>query len=450
LLYGSGTTTPAETGFKISSKGLITFATGQAFPGTGTITKVTAGTDLTGGGSGGNVTLNLDTTKIPQLNVANTFTGKQTIKGDLSETGNITDTGNISATGSISGQTAAFTANNSTQVVNVTQKGAGIGLNSTAVAGTAINGSGSIGVNAEGTGSSGIGLQAGSSSGVGIFSSTATGIGIFSIAGTPNGVGSIEGYANSTATGANTPGVIGFSTTQNGVGTKGLWSTASTVGVGTQQTGVWGDASAGVGVTGTSDTNIAVSGRSAGSQGVWGESFGTGFSNGAGSDGVHGVSHTNQGSGVAGVNDATNGTGVYGSDTSGYGFVTDSHVSQGRAAGGWAKAMAFVDPANGNATNGIKWCFNSQIAGSQASTSPCGMGYTRVVNGAYLIDFGFQVSDRFVLVTPVYTGSTPTIGHTLTICYGPDGCLSHSATQVNVVVDNSSSAPDSAFYIVVF
>ena len=32
LLYGSGTTTPAETGLKISSKGLITFATGQTLP----------------------------------------------------------------------------------------------------------------------------------------------------------------------------------------------------------------------------------------------------------------------------------------------------------------------------------------------------------------------------------------------------------------------------------
>ena len=32
LLYGSGTTTPAETGLKVSSKGLITFATGQTLP----------------------------------------------------------------------------------------------------------------------------------------------------------------------------------------------------------------------------------------------------------------------------------------------------------------------------------------------------------------------------------------------------------------------------------
>ena len=36
LLYGSGNTAPAETGLKISSKGLFMFATGQTFPGTGT------------------------------------------------------------------------------------------------------------------------------------------------------------------------------------------------------------------------------------------------------------------------------------------------------------------------------------------------------------------------------------------------------------------------------
>lgn len=47
LLYSYGTAVAAETGLRISNKGLITFATGQTFPGmgTGTITGVTAGTD---------------------------------------------------------------------------------------------------------------------------------------------------------------------------------------------------------------------------------------------------------------------------------------------------------------------------------------------------------------------------------------------------------------------
>jgi hypothetical protein len=120
FLYGAGTSAPAETGLKIKSNGQITFATGQTFPGTGsgTITGVTAGTDLIGGGSTGNVTLNvdttklvtgvtagtdltgggvggvptlnLDTTKVPQLNSANTFTASQAVTGNLTATGAVT------------------------------------------------------------------------------------------------------------------------------------------------------------------------------------------------------------------------------------------------------------------------------------------------------------------------------------------------------------------------
>jgi hypothetical protein len=82
LLYGSGTTAPAETGLKINNKGVIAFATGQTFPGTGkgTITSVAAGTGLTGGGTTGAVTLNLNTANIPQLGTANDFTAPQEFK----------------------------------------------------------------------------------------------------------------------------------------------------------------------------------------------------------------------------------------------------------------------------------------------------------------------------------------------------------------------------------
>ena len=120
-LVGIGTTTPAaklDVHGTANFTGLITFAAGQTFPGVGTITGVTAGTDLIGGGSSGGVTLNvdttkvvtgvvagtdligggtggvqtlsLDTTKVPQLSVANTFTGNQTVNGNLTATGAVT------------------------------------------------------------------------------------------------------------------------------------------------------------------------------------------------------------------------------------------------------------------------------------------------------------------------------------------------------------------------
>ncbi len=86
LLTSNTSSGATDTGFSFNANGTINFASGQTFPGTGvgTITGVTAGTDLTGGGTSGHVTLNLDTTKIPSLAGANSFTETQTIlSGDL-------------------------------------------------------------------------------------------------------------------------------------------------------------------------------------------------------------------------------------------------------------------------------------------------------------------------------------------------------------------------------
>jgi len=130
LLYGPGSAAPSETGLKINAKGILTFASGQTFPGSGngTVTSVgsgagltggpitttgtlgiaaagvtnamlahpsltiTPGAGLTGGGVvalGGTTTLNLDTSKVAQLSANNTFTGNQNITGNLSVTGNV-------------------------------------------------------------------------------------------------------------------------------------------------------------------------------------------------------------------------------------------------------------------------------------------------------------------------------------------------------------------------
>ena len=235
LLFGSGSNKPAETGLKLSSKGLFTFVSGQTFPGTGTITGVTAGTDLTGGGNSGNISLNLDTTKVPLLSAANTFVGNQII------TGNLSNTGNINATGSITGQTGSFTANSSTSAVGVTQNGSGVGLLSqsnngvVAVVGLSLattgntfgvegatntNGTGVIGQG--GTGISGLGVNLGvlgsssASNGTGVFGSGGTGVW---------GQSSNGGFAGVFLTNGGTSGALT-------IGAEGIAGNASTVAFG--------------------------------------------------------------------------------------------------------------------------------------------------------------------------------------------------------------------------
>jgi hypothetical protein len=112
LLFAANGASAAETGLAIGANGLISFAPGQTFPGTGTgggtITGVTAGTGLQGGGASGNVALNVDTTVVPQLNAANSFTGNQSINGNASINGSLTATGPITGA-SVSAGAGAFT-----------------------------------------------------------------------------------------------------------------------------------------------------------------------------------------------------------------------------------------------------------------------------------------------------------------------------------------------------
>jgi hypothetical protein len=85
LLFGSGSGAAGQTGLHISSKGLITFATGQTFPGsgTGTVTSIATGTGLTGGPITTSGTLAVDPTVVPLLSASNSFAGNQTINGNL-------------------------------------------------------------------------------------------------------------------------------------------------------------------------------------------------------------------------------------------------------------------------------------------------------------------------------------------------------------------------------
>jgi hypothetical protein len=101
--------------------------------GGGGIAGVTAGTDLTGGGNSGTVTLNLDITKVPQLQAANTFVGNQSV------TGNITATGSVTGSGNVSGKQLVSTAAAGTAPLVVTSNTVVPNLNASLLGGLAAN-----------------------------------------------------------------------------------------------------------------------------------------------------------------------------------------------------------------------------------------------------------------------------------------------------------------------
>jgi hypothetical protein len=270
LQYGLGATTPSETGLKVSSKGIVTFATGQTFPGTGagTITgittaagsglagggvkgaltlsvpaagitnaklahsslTVTAGTGLTGGGLvalGNSITLNVNTTKIAQLGTANAFVGNQTVTGTVAATSftgngagltNVTASNSAELGGLASSAYAKLAAANTftgAQTVNGTVEASSpatavIG-NSTSPIFAAISGGGpAIGVYGTASGASGSGVYgiANGASGSGVYASGATGVAGVSTGSGPGG--SFTGFSGPSGSGlAGTDGIEG-------------------------------------------------------------------------------------------------------------------------------------------------------------------------------------------------------------------------------------------------
>ena len=141
LLYLSGSGTPAETGLSINNAGVITFASGQTFPGTSGIMGVTtaSGSGLLGGGTSGTLNLSADHSVVAFLTDVSTETARaETAESNLqsslasettrAEGAESTLTGNLSAetsraetaeanllplsggvlTGGLTGTTAAF------------------------------------------------------------------------------------------------------------------------------------------------------------------------------------------------------------------------------------------------------------------------------------------------------------------------------------------------------
>jgi trimeric autotransporter adhesin len=284
LLFGSGTSKPSETGLNIGSNGQITFATGQTFPGTGdgTITGVTAGTDLTGGGSGGSVTLNVDTTKIPQLNNPNTFTQAVTV-----------NSGN--PIGSVQANSTAGSG-----IVASTSFAGGDGVVGEVTATTGST-AGVLGLSASPTG---VGVEGEATSS----SNSASGIGVFGTTASPSGIG-VSGQANS-------------GDLSEGIGVYGTSSTIS-YGVGVLGTATGYGGAGGLFEGGPSGSTYqggqgvsAYGGTDTGSSGI-GAGAGGGFAGGDSTKGIAG-----DGADFQGGNGVIAGNGIIASAGSGTGTIT--------------------------------------------------------------------------------------------------------------------------------
>jgi hypothetical protein len=272
LLFGAGTSTPAETGLNIASNGQITFAQGQTFPGTGTITGVTAGTGLSGGGTTGNLTIS--NTGVLGVSAGSGISLGGTLQNPtISNNGVLTVNGGsgISITG---GQNPTFS---NSGILTVTQ-GTGISVSSGQSPIIGINTAvvPQLAANNTFTGTQTINnttvISGANSSGVLQVTNTLTSGAAPGIVGTTSSTNAsgVKGVAS--ATSGTTNGVYGTSSSTSGIGVKGSSnyigvygqaSGASNEGQGFSliDAGVWGDTGGESGdfdaVLGTADQNNA-------------------------------------------------------------------------------------------------------------------------------------------------------------------------------------------------
>lgn len=202
-------------------------------------------------------------------------------------------------------------------------------------------------------------------------------------------------------------------------------------------------------ISGSSASPVATviyGGASSSTGATWGVE-GEQFSSDPGASGVVGVAR-HGGIGVKGRADATGGIGVLGTAPNSLGFYTESNVQQARTMGGWVKAMVFYS----GLSNRIASCFNSALSGTAATTPPCGFLSDKPGAGDYILDFGFEVDDRFFSVTQA---GSPCCVYSYNVCTANIGVgCNHSPTanQLELIfLDNFSLAfSDTKFYLIVY
>lgn len=175
-------------------------------------------------------------------------------------------------------------------------------------------------------------------------------------------------------------GVYGGSADGLGYGVAGRAGAGSNIGAPTH-TGVLGDSDGGFGVLGLSNHNDGVQGH-------------TSFS---GTGAYAGTSGVGEGNNFGMYGSSVSGVGVFAHSNSGYAMATDGPTQQARNQSGWAKALVYVDPN----TPQVLRCFNSQLPAASATTPPCGFTLSSGGGNSTVVDFHFQVSDRFDMVTSI-------------------------------------------------
>lgn len=407
--------------------------------GGGSITGVTAGTDLTGGGTSGNVTLNLNTTALQtandaryaQLGAADAFT--QTLTVASANQVAVRATSSASSASVIYGHSTDTSGAPNEGVLGIADGSSGVGIMgySSGSAGTGVEGNGKMnGVLGFATVPS---TRLNTFSTVGVHGDTgiATGIGVLGTVDNGTAVGGVAGLGVGVYGSGTTAGVYGATnaTGGNANGVRGLSFNA---------TAVHGDDTGnGTGVVGGSVSGIGVQGSGVGA-GVYGITTASGGS----ANGVQGAS-TNatavrgddggSGSGVVGT--SVSGYGVYGSSSSGFSFGADNNATQARGAGGWVKAMVLVDPFAPGGIAIIR-CFNAQQTGAAVYTAPCGMTIVSHTHGDNILDLGFQVSDRFPSATAANAAEI--------------GATAVGANQIEIVTANVNGVTDVPFYLFVY
>lgn len=202
---GLGTGTPAatlEVNGTAKFDGTVTFAPGQTFPGSGgTITGVTAGTGLSGGGASGSVSLSVDST-VARTNASNTFSAPQTVSGAVTAT-SFTGSGagltNIPAsnlTGAVPdanlpsdvARTGIANSFTNSQAISANSQYAALTVFNGAYAGVQATGgqygiyaSGAFGVYGVTTSPAGMGIQGVAPNSIGVQGATSTGVGVYGV-----------------------------------------------------------------------------------------------------------------------------------------------------------------------------------------------------------------------------------------------------------------------------